>query len=65
MIKVNGETYEYVSGMTVKTIIEMKKFIFPLLIVQVNGVFVPCDQYENTSVPDEAIVSVIHLLSGG
>jgi len=65
MIKVNGEPLEHVPGMTVRTLLELKHFVFPLLIVKVNGEFVPRDQYERASVPDGAVVDVVHLMSGG
>jgi sulfur carrier protein len=65
MIKVNGDSLEYVQGMTVKTLLQLRNFVFPLLIVKVNGALVPRDQYAQTEVPDGAVVDVIHLMSGG
>jgi sulfur carrier protein len=65
MIKVNGEPLEYAQGMTVKKVLELRNFVFPLLIVKVNGVLVPRAQYAAAEIPDGAAVDVIHLMSGG
>ncbi|MFA5024125.1 MAG: sulfur carrier protein ThiS [Patescibacteria group bacterium] len=65
MIKVNGEDLDYIPNMTVKQLLEIKNYIFPLLIVKVNEVFVSRDLYDIFDVPDNAVVEIVHLLSGG
>lgn len=65
MLKVNGQLIEYKEGMTVTDVIRAMKFNFPLLIVKVNGVYVPRDEYSNRQVPDGSEVEIIHLISGG
>jgi len=65
MLKVNGEPLKYAAGMTVSDVIQAKKFTFPLLIVKVDGVYVPRESYSTTAVPDNSDVQVIHLVSGG
>jgi thiamine biosynthesis protein ThiS len=65
MITVNGETTEHTPDMTVKLLLQRKNFIFPLLIVKIDGIYVPREAYHNTTIPDRAVVDVIHLISGG
>lgn len=65
MIKVNGQMVEYQEGLTVTTLLQKMKYNFPLLIVKINGVYVPRDQYASTPIPDGSEVDVIHLISGG
>ncbi|HCF56650.1 MAG TPA: thiamine biosynthesis protein ThiS [Myxococcales bacterium] len=65
MIKVNGESLEHRPGMTVREVLKAKSFVFPLIIVKVDGELVGRDRYEAHVVPDGADVQVIHLMSGG
>ncbi|NLI76355.1 MAG: sulfur carrier protein ThiS [Candidatus Riflebacteria bacterium] len=65
MLKVNGEKIKYREGMTVTDVIHAMKFNFPLLIVKVDGVYIPRDEYGNRQVPDGSDVEIIHLISGG
>jgi thiamine biosynthesis protein ThiS len=65
MIKVNGEKLKHTAGMTVTDILKAKQFNFPLLIIKIDGIYVPRDQYDQREVPDKAEVEVIHLISGG
>lgn len=65
MIKVNGDSMEWSPEMTVEDVIREKNYLFPLLVVRVNGELVPRDRYDSVTVPDGAVVDVIHLMSGG
>jgi sulfur carrier protein len=65
MILVNGEPMAWHEGMTVKDVLEAKKYRFPLLVVKLNDAHVPRDRFVDTTVPDLARVDVIHLMSGG
>ena len=65
MLMVNGEPLDYTPEMTVADILRVRGYIFPLLIVNIDGVHVPRDRYATTPVPDQADVQVIHLMSGG
>jgi sulfur carrier protein len=64
-ISVNGEPMEWRPGMKVRDILRERKYVFPLLIVRVDGVLVPRSAYDASEVPDGARVDVIHLMSGG
>ena len=65
MINVNGEQSEWFRGKTVSDVIKEKNYIFPLLIVRINGILIPRNEYNSTVIPDEATVDIIHLMSGG
>jgi thiamine biosynthesis protein ThiS len=51
--------------MTVADILQRRRYIFRMLVVQVNGQLVRRDAYATTQVPDGANVQVIHMISGG
>jgi len=65
MLKVNGELLKYQKDMTVSDVIRAKKYSFPLLIVKIDGVYIPRESYDITPVPDGATLDIIHLISGG
>ncbi len=65
MIKVNGEPLEHRPGMTVRDALRARNFIFPLLVVKIDGELVPRAAYDSRVVDDGADVQVVHLMSGG
>ncbi len=65
MISVNGDPMEWKEGLTVRGIINYKRYVFPLLGVWINDVPVSRDDFDDTTVPDKAKVQVIHMISGG
>lgn len=64
MIKLNGRDYPWKEG-TVKQLLEIKRFIYPRIIVKVNDEVISPEDYENTQINDGDDVKVIHLLAGG
>lgn len=65
MIKVNNRDFAWEEGLTIKQLLEKKAYTFPKIIVKLNNVLVPDDEYESTVIHDEDDVKVIHLLAGG
>ncbi len=65
MIKLNNRDYEWKSGMTVKSLMEEKKFTFPKIIVNINGKTLDEKEYSETAIMDGDDVKIIHLLAGG
>jgi len=65
MIRVNGDPMEWREGLTVQGVLEARNYVFPLLIVTVNGQIVSKPDYATTPVPEDAEVQVLHLISGG
>ncbi|NMC70505.1 MAG: sulfur carrier protein ThiS [Myxococcales bacterium] len=64
-ITVNDEPHPWREGMTVADVLRERNFVFPLLVVSVDGVHVSRDAYGTTPVPPGAVVVVTHLVSGG
>lgn len=65
MITVNGSPHPWHEGMTVREVLEERRYSFPLLVVRIDGGLVPRGAYDETPVPDGAEVDVMHLMSGG
>ena len=51
--------------MTVADVLAERRFIFPLLVVSINGQHVPREAFATAVVPQGANVVVVHLMSGG
>lgn len=66
MITVNRrDSLDWFEGMTVSTLLERMGYDFTLLTVTVNDSFIPIEDYDEFTVPDNADVRVIHLHHGG
>lgn len=65
MIHVNGDPKEWREGMTVRDILKLCNFKFPLLVVKVDDRLIQRADYDAFVVPDGARVAVVHLMSGG
>ena len=52
-------------SLSVRELLAMMKFTFPLIIVKVNGQLVRKEDYERVFVSDGDNVEAIHLISGG
>jgi thiamine biosynthesis protein ThiS len=65
MVQVNGEPLDWQEGLTVRGVLRARKYIFPLLVVTLDGRLIRREDYDSTPVPDGATVSVVHLMSGG
>jgi sulfur carrier protein len=51
--------------MTVKQLLDYMRYVFPNIVVKVNGVLVRKAQYEDVLVCDGDKVEAIHMISGG
>ena len=65
MIQVNGVGLHWEVGMTVQKVIQAKKYTFPAIMVSVNGIAVPEEEFETKQVQDGDEVLIIHLIAGG
>lgn len=65
MIKLNGRDFAWEEGMSVERLLEIKRFIYPRIIVKVNENLIPTEEYNTTQIHDGDDVKVIHLLAGG
>jgi sulfur carrier protein len=66
MITVNGENFPWRKGLTVQDILDEKNYTFKMISVWINGESVQKRiDYPNAKVPDESVVEIIHMISGG
>jgi sulfur carrier protein len=65
MITVNGREVAYEEGMTVKKLLEIMNYTFPMIIVRVNGKLVLKEDWDTFEVPEGARVQALHQIAGG
>jgi len=65
MIKVNGRDFEWEEGLTVEKLLEKKRYIFPKIIVKINGSLIKKEEWANTIINDGDDVKAIHVFAGG
>lgn len=65
VITVNGHSLDWQPGLTVRKMLQLMNYSFPMVVIKVNGKLVPKAEYDSYNVPEEAEVFVIHLMSGG
>lgn len=64
-ITVNNKHVQFIEQETVSDLLKRMHYTFPLIIVKINGELIKRNQYDDTIVPDNSNVKVIHLISGG
>ena len=64
-ITVNGDAHPWHTGLTITTLMEEKKFSFPLKTVFVNGKRIPKGEHDDHVLADGDKVEIIHMMSGG
>lgn len=64
-ITVNSKQKEFVEGETLTTLMKRMNFVFPLVVVRLNGEPVASSKFPTTEIHDEAVVEIMHLISGG
>lgn len=64
-ILVNSKTIDFVEGETLTRLMKRMNFIFPLVVVKLNGTVIPRSQFPETEIPDDSVVEIMHLISGG
>jgi len=64
-ITVNGRPVEWEAGLTVAGLIKKLNYIFPQIIVRINGNFVKRDDYDKTPINAGDKVDIIHMIAGG
>ena len=66
MVKVNGENVQWEEGMTIKSLLEKCNYVYPLIVVKVNGKVVEDrNEYCSFAINDNDDIKVIHMMSGG
>jgi thiamine biosynthesis protein ThiS len=64
-IDVNGETIPYIEGETVAQLLARMNYVFPMVVVAVDGKIIPESDFDSPQFEDGAKIEVIHLTSGG
>ena len=65
MIEVNGRSVDFVENETVKDLLKRMRYIFPNVVVKINGELVKRNDFADTIVPDNSKIAAIHMISGG
>jgi len=65
MIKVNGRDKVWEENLTVALLLERCKYTFPLIMVKINGKYIPKEKYKDTLITDNDDVQVVHSIAGG
>lgn len=65
MIQVNGRDFEWEEGLTVEKLLEKKRYVFPKIIVKINGVLIKKEEWPHTIISDGDDVKAIHVFAGG
>jgi len=65
MLKVNNTDHPFHEGMSIKTLMEEKGFVFHRIIVKLNGKVVEESSYAGTILQDGDNVEAIHVFAGG
>ncbi|KAF5412910.1 MAG: hypothetical protein C5S38_07600 [Candidatus Methanophagaceae archaeon] len=66
-IKLNNrnESLQGYTEVSVQKLLKIKNFIFPMIIVKINGELVKKDEFDKTAIKDGDDVTALHLISGG
>lgn len=65
MIILNNEQYPWREGMTVRTLLDEKGYIYKRIVVKINGKLVAEADWEKQEIRDGDDVSAMHLMAGG
>ena len=65
MIEVNGKKLAWEEGMTVRRVLQLMNYTFPLIIVRVNGELVDNPDWDTYLIPQGATVQALHQMAGG
>ena len=65
MLTVNRTEHPFYEGMTIKTLMEEKGFVFHRIIVKLNGKVIEEANYTGTLLQDGDNVEAIHVFAGG
>jgi len=65
MLTVNDTEHPFHEGMTIKTLLEEKGFVFHRIIVKLNGKVVEDAGFDKTLLHDGDNIKAIHVFAGG
>jgi len=59
------ELFESLENITISDLLVYKKYVFPNIIVKINGILVKKESYPATLIKNGDRVEMIHMVSGG
>ena len=65
MLKVNNSDHPFRDGLTIKSLMDEKGFVFHRIIVKLNGKVLEEANYADTALKDGDDVQAIHVFAGG
>jgi len=65
MLMINNTEYPFRDGMTIKSLMEEKGFVFHRIIVKLNGHVIEDADYAGTTLSDGDDIQAIHVFAGG
>ena len=65
MLKINNSDHTFREGMTIKSLMDEKGFVFHRIIVKLNGQVIEDANYASTKLNDGDDVQAIHIFAGG
>jgi thiamine biosynthesis protein ThiS len=65
MVRVDGRELEWHEGMTVADLLRGLADLYPYAVVRIDGRVVTAPEFDKAPVPDNAEVSLLHLIAGG
>ena len=65
MLTVNNTEHPFREGMTIKSLMDEKGYVFHRIIVKVNGELIENSLYDSTKLSDGDTVEAIHIFAGG
>ena len=65
MLRVNNSDHPFSDGMTIKTLMDEKGYVFHRIIVKLNGLVLEETNYADTVLKDGDDVQAIHVFAGG
>jgi sulfur carrier protein len=65
MISVNGRPLEMEGEMTIKSLLHLCNYTYPLIVVRLNGKVISPEDFECARVHEGDSVEAIHLVAGG
>ena len=65
MLMVNNREHPFQDGMSIKTLMDEKGFVFHRIIVKLNGKVIEHSDYAKTMLKDGDNVKAIHIHAGG
>jgi thiamine biosynthesis protein ThiS len=64
-LQINGKKIEWKDNETITQLLKRVGYVFPLVIFKLNGEVIPRNKFSQVTVPDNAEIDVIHMISGG